>query len=284
MTKNKTNKKFFALKKQHMAFPYTLISIIFVIIPLFILVYYAFTDKYTGAFTLENFSSFGQNSMWKIMGISFLMAICTTLVCLLLAYPLAMALCRIKSNKTFIIVMIFILPMWINSLLRIYSVKLLFHDYMGLERGFLLSLIGMVYDFFPFMLLPIYTILSNMNNSYFEASTDLGANPARTFLKVKLPLSIPGIVSGILMVFMPCVSTFAINDILGSSKYWLFGNEIYFWFQNGMYNIGSALAFVMLLLILFSVFVSSVLNKIIEPSGKPNKKQEDNVWSTNPQK
>ena len=280
---NKKLKKSFSFKKQHFAFPYTIISIVFVIVPLAILMYYAFTNKYTGAFTLENFSSFNQSSMWKIMGISFLMALCTTLICLLLAYPLAMALCRIKSNKTFIIVMLFILPMWINSLLRIYSVKLLFHDYLGLERGFLLSLIGMVYDFFPFMLLPIYTILNNMNTSYFEASTDLGANPVRTFLKVKLPLSIPGIVSGILMVFMPSVSTFAINDILGSSQYWLFGNEIYFWFANGMYNTGSALAVIMLLLIIFSVLVSSLLNKIIDPRGKPSKKGET-IWKAENQK
>ena len=281
---NKKLKKSFSFKKQHFAFPYTLISIVFVVVPLFILIYYAFTNRNTGAFTLENFNEFSSPAMWKIMGISFLMAFCTTLVCLLLAYPLAMALCRIKSNKTFIIVMLFILPMWINSLLRIYSVKLLFHDYFGLERGFLLSLIGMVYDFFPFMLLPIYTILSNMNTSYFEASTDLGSNPVRTFLKVKLPLSIPGIVSGILMVFMPSVSTFAINDILGSSQYWLFGNEIYFWFANGMYNLGAALALVMLLLIVLSVLVSSLLNKIIEPRGKPSKKQEDLVWKVKNQK
>ena len=132
----------------------------------------------------------------------------------------------------------------------------------------------MVYDFFPFMLLPIYTSLSQMNKSYFEASFDLGANSFKTFTKVQLPLSTPGIVSGILMVFMPSVSTFAINDILGSSQYWLFGNEIYFWFQKSLYNIGSALAFVMLLLIVLSVFVSNFLNKLTEPASKVSKKQE----------
>lgn len=256
--------------KSGFAFPYTLISIVFVIVPLLILIYYAFTDKYTGQFTLSNFSLFGESSMWKIMGISFLMAFLTTLICLLLAYPLAMALVRIKSNKTFIIVMIFVLPMWINSLLRIYSVKLLFNEFLGIDKGFLLSLIGMVYDFLPFMLLPIYTILSNMNKGYFEASNDLGANSFRTFMKVQLPLSVPGIISGILMVFMPAVSTFAINDILGSSQYWLFGNEIYFWFQKSMYNIGSALAFVMLILIFASVLISSLLKKVTEPSSKPS--------------
>ena len=276
-------RKRFQFKKQTFALPYTLISIVFVVVPLLILMYYAFTNKDTGAFTLENFSLFKESSMWKIMEISFIMALCTTLICFLLSYPLAMAVCRIKSNKTFIIVMLFILPMWINSLLRIYSVKLLFHNYLGLERGFLLSLIGMVYDFFPFMFLPIYTILSNMNNSYFEASTDLGANPIRTFLKVKLPLSVPGIVSGILMVFMPCISTFAINDLLGSSQYELFGNQIYFWFEYGWYNIGSALAVVMLLLIVVSVLISSLLNKIIEPRGKPNKKGET-IWKAKNQK
>ena len=263
--------KKFKFKKEHFAFPYTIVSIVFVIVPLLIIMFYAFTDKYTGKFTLNNFSLFAEASMWKIMGISFLMAFLTTIICLLLAYPLAMALCRIKSNKTFIIVMMFVLPMWINSLLRIYAVKLLFNEFLSIDKGFFLSLIGMVYDFFPFMLLPIYTSLSQMNKSYFEASNDLGANAFKTFTKVQLPLSAPGITSGILMVFMPAVSTFAINDILGSSQYWLFGNEIYFWFQKSLYNIGSALAFVMLLLILLSVFVSSAINKITEPTSKRNK-------------
>ena len=264
----------FKFKKQHFAFPYTAISVVFVIVPLLIIMYYAFTDKYTGAFTLSNFSLFLEPSMWKIIGISFLMALLTTVICLLLAYPLAMSLCRIKSNKTFIIVMMFVLPMWINSLLRIYSVKLLFNEFLSIDKGFFLSLIGMVYDFFPFMLLPIYTSLSQMNKSYFEASFDLGANSFKTFTKVQLPLSTPGIVSGILMVFMPSVSTFAINDILGSSQYWLFGNEIYFWFQKSLYNIGSALAFVMLLLIVLSVFVSNFLNRLTEPASKASKRQE----------
>lgn len=268
----------YQFKKSHFAFPYTAISVVFVIVPLLILIYYAFTDKYTGGFTFNNFSMFGEGSLWITLGISFLMAFLTTIICLLLAYPLALALCKISANKRFIFVMIFVLPMWINSLLRIYSVKLLFNDFLLIDKGFFLSLIGMVYDFFPFMLLPIYTILSQMNNSYFEASTDLGANPFKTFVKVKLPLSVPGIVSGVLMVFMPAVSTFAINDILGSSQYWLFGNEIYFWFQKGLYNIGSAFAFIMLLFILLSVGVSSLLNKIVEPRGKPVKNGGEVLW------
>jgi len=267
-------KKFRNFSRQTFAFPYTLVSIIFVIVPLLILIYYAFTNKYTGAFTFENFKLFSEQSMWKIMGISFLMALLTTIICLLLAYPLALALNRIKSNKTFIIVMIFILPMWINSLLRIYSIQLLFNEFLGIEKGFLLSLIGMVYDFFPFMLLPIYTSISQMDKKFLEASNDLGGNTFTTFKKVTLPLSVPGITSGILMVFMPAVSTYAINDILGSSQYWLFGNEIFFWFQKGHYNIGSALAFVMLLLILVSVFVSSLLNKLVEPTSKKIKEEK----------
>ena len=174
LKKNATN------SKTLFAFPYTAISIVFVVVPLLILIYYAFTDKYTGGFTLQNFKLFAEASMWKIMGISFLMAFLTTIICLLLAYPLALALNRIKSNRTFIIVMMFVLPMWINSLLRIYSVKLLFNDFMGIDKGFFLSLIGMVYDFFPFMLLPIYTSISQMNKGYFEASNDLGATPFKT--------------------------------------------------------------------------------------------------------
>ena len=253
--------------KEFLAFPYTAVSIIFVIIPLILILVYAFTDT-TGDFSFDNFERLGDITVWQTMGRSALVAFLTTLICLLLAYPTAVALTKLKASRRAIVLMAFVMPMWINSLLRIYAVKLLFGDIFGMERGFLLTLIGMVYDFFPFMLLPIYNILEDMDKGVLEASADLGANPVRSFLTVKLPLSVPGIVSGVLMVFMPTVSSFAIYDILGydggSAGFLdgkLFGNIVYTYFEKGYYNSGSALALILLVLILISTVVSNIVTK-----------------------
>ncbi len=261
------SKKKLRLSKGTMAFPYFAVSVLFVIVPLVLILVYAFTDA-SGNFTFENFARLGAASSWKSIIRSFLIAFFTTVICLLLSYPTALALTKIKASKRMIILMIFIMPMWINSLLRIYAVQLFYADTLGMEKGFVLTLIGMVYDFFPFMLLPIYTILADMDKMVLEASADLGAKPAETFFKVRLPLSMPGIVSGALMVFMPAMSSFAVSDILGydggSATFLdgkLFGNVIYYYFERGNYNSGSALALLLLVLILFSTFLSNVLTK-----------------------
>ncbi len=263
----KTKKMKLRLPKSAFAFPYFAVSVLFVIIPLILIFVYAFTDE-AGAFTFENFSRLGAVSSWKSIVRSLLIAFFTTLICLVLSYPTAMALTKIKASKRTVLLMVFIMPMWINSLLRIYAVKLLFEDVFGMEKGFLLTLIGMVYDFFPFMLLPIYTILADMDQGVIEASSDLGAKPVETFFRVRLPLSMPGIISGVLMVFMPSVSSFAVSDILGydggSASFLdgkLFGNVIYIYFEKGIYNSGSALALLLLILILLSTFISNVLTK-----------------------
>lgn len=251
----------------YLSFPYAAVSVVFVIIPLILILVYAFTDK-SGAPTWDNFERLSDPSLWLTMGRSLIIAFLTTVICLVLAYPTAMALTKIKASKQMILLTVFIMPMWINSLLRIYAVKLFFGDVMGMERGFLLTLIGMVYDFFPFMLLPIYTILADMDKGVLEASADLGASPLITFLKVRLPLSVPGIVSGVLMVFMPTVSSFAVYDILGynggnagflDGK--LFGNIVYTYFEKGYYNYGSALALVLLTLIILSTLISNVVTR-----------------------
>lgn len=253
--------------KEFLAFPYMAVSIIFVIVPLILILIYAFTDK-SGDFSFANFERLQDPAIWSTMARSALMAFLTTVICLLLAYPTAMALTKIKASKRTIILMAFIMPMWINSLLRIYAVKLLFSDVIGMSRGFALTLIGMVYDFFPFMLLPIYTILADMDKGVLEASSDLGANPVSTFFKVRLPLSVPGIVSGVLMVFMPTVSSFAVYDILGydggSSSFLdgkLLGNIVYTYFEKGYYNNGSALALILLVLIILSTVISNIITK-----------------------
>ncbi len=251
----------------YLAFPYMAVSIVFVIVPLILILIYAFTDA-SGAFSLESFNKFSDKGTWITMARSLIIAFLTTVLCLILAYPTALALTKIKASRRTVLLMVFILPMWINSLLRIYAVKLFFGDIAGIERGFMLTLIGMVYDFFPFMLLPIYTILTDMDKGVLEASADLGASPLETFLKVRLPLSVPGIVSGVLMVFMPTVSSFAVYDILGKDggnaafmDGKLFGNIVYTYFEKGYYNSGSALALALLVLILLSTVISNLITR-----------------------
>lgn len=246
-------------KRAYFAFPYAVISVVFVVIPLFFILLYAFKDQVTGKLSLNNFANFFKDvDLLRTIGTSFSMAFLTTLICFVLSYPLALALIRIKS-RTSVLVMIFVLPMWINSLLRIYAVRIVFYEALG--PTFLLVLIGMVYDFFPFMLLPIYTVLANTDKSVIEASADLGASPLQTLFKVRLPLSVPGIISGCLMVFMPTISTFAVSDILASKLVNLFGNLIYNWFDQGRYGYGSAYSIVLMLLIALFVWGATKLSK-----------------------
>lgn len=258
-------------KRQYLAFPYALISIVFVVVPLCILLYYAFTNAATGSFSFINFKEFFTTvGVYKTLGRSFLMALLTTVICFLLGYPLAFILSRAPFNKHAILIMIFVMPMWINSLLRMFAVKTvleLFH----IETGFGTVLLGMVYDFFPFMLLPMFTSLSNIDKSYEEASFDLGASPVKTFFKVTLPLSVPGIVSGVLMVFMPTISTFAVAEILGDSSTYMFGNLIHNLFERSNRNKGAAYAFILLLLVALSMLISNLV------TGRKNKQAESTL-------
>lgn len=247
-------------KRQYLAFPYAVISAIFVIIPLFVLLYYAFTDKATGSLSFANFITFfTTKGVYKTLGQSFLIALLTTIICLLLAYPLAYILSRAPFNKHAMLVMIFVMPMWINSLLRMYAVKEILFIF-DIPNGFGAVLIGMVYDFFPFMLLPLYTALSNIDKSYVEASSDLGAKPHITFLKITLPLSIPGIISGILMVFMPTISTFAVVDMLGDASVFMFGNLINNMVGGGNRNLGAAYSLILLVLVAITILISNLIS------------------------
>ena len=250
-----------SFKQKYFAFPYAFLCVVFVVVPLLIMLYFAFTD-FEGAFTMNNFMYFftesdTQNVLWRSIGIAAI----ATVICLLLAYPLAYFLANSHFNKYAVLVVLFVTPMWINSLLRTYAIRTLF-EMIGLERGTLAVIIGLVYDFFPFMLLPIYTTLSNMDKSYLEASYDLGGGPLKSFTRVTLPLSVPGIVSGVLMVFMPAVSTIGITEMLGNKDVYLFGNlindylgEFYTW------NIGAAYSFIMLILIAVSMVITTLFGK-----------------------
>lgn len=254
-------RKIRGIRRSAFSMPYMALSIIFVVVPLCIMVYYAFTDI-DGNFSFANFGHFFvRPNIMAVMGKSFLVALITTAVCFLLAYPLALALTSSTLNKKFILVMLFILPMWINSLLRTYAMKIVLHI-LDVTNAWTAVTIGMVYDFFPFMLMPLYSVLSGMDKSLIEASHDLGASGFTTLFKVRLPLSLPGIVSGVLMVFMPTVSTFAISDILGDTSTYLFGNVIDQWFRNsGGWHIGSAYSLILLLLIAVTVVIANRITK-----------------------
>jgi spermidine/putrescine transport system permease protein len=210
-----------------------------------------------GHFSFDNFVDLlNSGTTYRVFGQTLLLAFLTSFICIILAYPLAMLLANTKFNRSRTVVLLFIIPMWINFLLRTFSLRELL-SILGLGEGYFSVLIGMVYDLFPFMLMPLYTILSGMDKSYLEAGQDLGANSVQNFFKVTLPLSFPGIVSGIMMTFMPALSLFAINDMLGDAQLYLFGNMINDLYGLNMWNQASALAMIMLLFVGLIVLIVS---------------------------
>jgi len=278
------------IKRSFFASPYTLWMILFTLVPVVLITYYALTDA-SGAFTLDNFknfwdSNYSVNKLYAEMGpeyavlitrgsvnigilvYSLWMALICTLICLALGYPAAYFMADKNMKYGAILVVLFIIPMWMNFLLRTIAWMSILEDsglintvlkWLGLPKAQLMYnntavLLGMVYNFLPFMVFPIYTSLTKMDSRLLEAAQDLGANPTRTFWTVTVPLSIPGVVSGITMVFMPSVTTFFIPRILGGGNTMMFGDliENRFLFQ-GNWNLGSALSLVMMALILVSL-------------------------------
>ncbi len=245
------------------AFPYVATTLVFVIVPLLLILIYAFRDG-DGNFTLQNFVQVFTNSsnltqLLKTIGI----AAVSTVITLLIAYPTAFILASQPFNKMAILSLLFIIPMWINFMLRIFALKSLLVT-MGMKQGYVMAIIGIVYDFFPYVLLPIYTVLSNMDKSYLEASRDLGASNVGTFFRVTLPLSIPGVISGVSMMFMPVFSSYAITAMMGDAGTSVIGAKIASMFTHqdyGDYGPGSALSFVLLVLVLVVMVVSNILTR-----------------------
>ncbi len=248
--------------------PYLLWSAAFIVIPLFTIVYYGLTDK-SGAFTLDNIMAMGTPERMKALGLSLILSLFATLICLIMAYPLAMILTHMKGATGFIIT-IFIIPMWMNSLLRILAWQTLLErngvinqvlGMMHLPKLYIINTpyaiaLGMIYDFLPFMLLPIYNALEKIDPNVVNASYDLGANKFQTFWKVIFPLSLPGVISGITMVFVPALTTFVISDFLGGSKVLLIGNVIERQFtQVGNWNVGSGLSLVLMAFVMVSMLI-----------------------------
>ncbi len=263
------------MSKKLLSFPYLLWMLGFTIIPLGLIVYFGLTDK-TGAFTLANILAIATAEHAKALWLSLGLSLLATLFCLLFAYPLAMILRSKGVSGSAFIVFIFILPMWMNFLLRTLAWQTLLEK-SGVINGLLAALrlppqglintpaaiiLGMVYNFLPFMVLPIYNVLVKIDDNTINAARDLGANTFQTFWYVMLPLSIPGIISGITMVFVPALTTFVISNLLGGSKILLIGNVIEQEFTKGNnWNLGSGISLVMMIFILISMALIAKYDK-----------------------
>lgn len=236
-------------------------------IPLLVVVYYAFTSD-EGVFTFSNLAAITSPENLKAIGIALLLSFISTVICMLLAYPLAMILSTKNVSQSSFIVLIFILPMWMNFLLRTMAWQTLLEKsgVINSVLGFLhlpvleiintpyAIVLGMVYNFLPFMVLPIYNVLVKIDKDVINAARDMGANSVQTFIKIILPLSIPGVVSGITMVFVPALTTFVISDLLGGGKILLIGNVIEQSFkQNSNWHAGSGLSLVLMVFIIASM-------------------------------
>ncbi|MBO7335132.1 MAG: ABC transporter permease [Lachnospiraceae bacterium] len=267
MSKNKT--------KLMLGLPYYFWSAAFVILPLFMVVYYGITDK-NGALTFNNIASIAKPEHIKSLWLAIELSIVSTVICFLMAYPLAMILVKYGKGRSSVLVMLFILPMWMNFLLRTMAWQTLLENngvinaILGFLRLPLIHIIntpgaivfGMVYNFLPFMVLPLYNSLAKIDENVINAARDLGANNVQTFFKITLPLTIPGIMSGITMVFVPALTTFVISNLLGGAKILLIGNVIEQEFsQTNNWHLGSGLSLVLMIFIVISMIISAIFDK-----------------------
>ncbi len=255
--------------------PFLVWTVAFIVIPLLMIIYYGLTTE-EGRFTLANITQIATPENTKALLLSLLFSLISTVICLVMAYPLAMILANMKIRATGFIVMIFIIPMWMNFLLRTLAWQTLLEKngvinmvlkFLGLPTLKIINtpyaiILGMVYNFLPFMLLPIYNALIKIDQNVINAARDLGANNLQTFLRVTFPLSLPGVISGITMVFVPALTTFVISDLLGGSKILLIGNVIEQKFKQGSnWNVGSGLSLVLMVFILISMAIMQKYDK-----------------------
>ena len=258
MTKQKSKPHF---SRSLLAIPYGLFLLLFVVVPLVIIVYYAFTDA-NGAFTLNNIKDFFSGNGNGIKGFfrsstfltilrSLFISVMSTVAGLLIAYPVAYIIAKCKLKNKSALLLLFVVPMWVNFVLRINALKELL-DWIGIYNvnkwNIFNTVLGMVYDFLPFMILPIYTTIINIDNSYIEAAEDLGARKAQAFFKVTIPLSKAGILSGITMVFLPSMTNYVVSNLLTNSKVTIIGSFIENAFNYNNWGNGSVTALILLLM------------------------------------
>ena len=271
--------------------PYIAWAVIFILVPLVLVFYYGFTDA-NGALTLANIKAIAEPVHSKALLLAIALSVISTVICFLLAYPLGMILAKRRLSNQGIVITLFILPMWMNFLLRTLAWMTLLEN-KGVINGILELLhlpqlniintpgaivLGMVYNFLPFMILPIYNSLSSIDDSVINAASDLGADAMQTFFRITLPLSVPGIISGVTMVFIPALTTFAISSMLGGSKILLIGNVIeqeftltYDW------NLGSGLSIVLMLFIVVNMAVSAMAEKADSSGEKSLKRRSPHI-------
>lgn len=268
------------MNKKQLSYPYIIWLIGFTIIPLFIIVYFAFTSL-DGSITIKNLV----NIPFKPVSLAILLSLISTLICLILAYPLCMILSKMKLKNNNFIIFLFVLPMWMNFLLRTMAWQNILEKngiinsiikMIGLNPIKMINtpsaiIIGMVYNFLPFMILPIYNSLVKIDDDIINASMDLGATKIQTFFKIILPLTKPGIISAITMVFVPALTTFAISDILGGGKIYLIGNVIEHEFKQGdNWHVGSGLSFILMIFVLISMAILKRYDKDYVGDGGKN--------------
>lgn len=261
------------MKKKHslVQYPYILWSALFIVIPIFLVTYFSFTNS-DGNFTLGNYKKLFNSLYMLVFFNSIKLALISTLICFFLGYPVAYILSRAKTKTRNILMLFLVIPMWMNFLLRTYAwMSILGKN--GIINTIITALgfpsvdilytdaavvLGMVYNFLPFMIIPIYTVLIKIDKDVIKAASDLGANKLSVFRRVIFPLSIPGVMSGISMVFMPAVSTFVISNLLGGGQYMLIGNLIESQFTTAYdWYFGSAISILMMLIILISMAILS---------------------------
>lgn len=259
--------------------PYLVWALLFIIAPLIMVLYYALTDK-SGAFTLSNFQQIGNYFSTILLSIQY--GLIATVICLLLGYPFAYFMSKHTHRTQRTIVLLVMLPMWMNFLIRTYSLMTILGDSgvintllnrLNLNSLHLINnggavILGMVYNFLPYMILPIYSVLSKMDNSLIEAAQDLGSNKLQVFKRVVLPTSLAGVLSGVTMVFVPCVSTFYITQKLGGGQIVLIGDVIETQFQSANnYNLGASLSFVLMILIFVCLGIMNYFDDGTEDGG-----------------
>ena len=264
--------------------PYALFMLLFVVFPLLLIVYYAFTDG-DGKFTFGNWGTvFTNMTNWKVIGSTLLIAAITTIICILIAYPVAYLLSNKKYNKNKVLVYIFLLPMWINFVVRTIGLKALvngmsqaiFHVDLTSAYPYLSIVIGMVYDYLPFAILPLYNQMLKMDKNQIEAAADLGANPFQVFVKNIIPMTIPGIVSACMMTFMPTMSSYVIANKMSNNNVSIIGNLIEQQFGSNTSaisnHIGSTISLVMLLIIGLTLLAEKML------SNKDETQKKGGIW------
>lgn len=246
--------------KKLLATPYALFMLLFVILPIVLIAVYAFTDAEGAIDLIGNFQNLAkEESLGKVVRNSVIAGLSTAMICLVIGYPIAYYLTKSEFNRTGVLIGLFLVPMWVNFLLRMMSTKAVLNA-LNIEMGMGTVIFGLCYEFLPFMIMPIYTTIQKIDKSLIEGATDLGATPTKAFWKVTVPLSLPGVLSGLTMVVIPSITTFAVTEILSNGKLMLLGDFIYNLKAYNL-NMASAISLVLMILLGISMLITNKFNK-----------------------